>query len=232
MSTEQSTKRLHKSRTDKILAGVCGGIAEYLGIDSTLVRVGWILLVFAGGVGILLYLVAMILMPKDRSFGDTQAATTAQPPSNPGRVVGGAVLVGIGLIWLLRNLGVFTLHSFFWLFSGIFFPILLIVAGIALLLKNRVEGQTVEPDETKTTSSSQAPSGSVGGTAPRRIFRSRLDRKIFGVCGGLAKYFDVDVTLVRIFFVVSAFLSFGLTIAAYILLAIMLSEEPFVLESR
>lgn len=57
-------KRLYKSNTDKKIAGVCGGVAEYLNIDPTLVRLLWVFsVVFAGG-GILLYIIAMFLMPQ------------------------------------------------------------------------------------------------------------------------------------------------------------------------
>lgn len=56
-------KRLRRSRRDRKLAGVCGGIAEFLGWDSTLVRVLWILLTLAGGSGILVYLILWIAMP-------------------------------------------------------------------------------------------------------------------------------------------------------------------------
>ena len=56
-------KKLYRSKTDRKIAGVCGGIAEYFGIDSTLVRLGWILFTFAGGSGILAYIIAWIIMP-------------------------------------------------------------------------------------------------------------------------------------------------------------------------
>lgn len=56
-------KKLYRSQTDKMIAGVCGGIAEYFGIDSTLVRLGWVLFTFAGGSGILAYIIAWIIMP-------------------------------------------------------------------------------------------------------------------------------------------------------------------------
>lgn len=58
------TKRLYKSRNDKMLGGVCGGIAEYFDIDSTLVRLGWVLFCALGGSGILAYLVAAIVIPE------------------------------------------------------------------------------------------------------------------------------------------------------------------------
>lgn len=56
-------KKLYRSQTDKKIAGVCGGVAEYFGIDSTLVRLGWVLFTFAGGSGILAYIIAWIIMP-------------------------------------------------------------------------------------------------------------------------------------------------------------------------
>ena len=57
------TKRLYKSRNDKMLGGVCGGIAEYFDIDPTLVRLGWVLFCALGGSGILAYFIAAIIIP-------------------------------------------------------------------------------------------------------------------------------------------------------------------------
>lgn len=58
-------KKLCKSRTDRKLAGVCGGIAEYIGIDSTLVRLALVIFCLAGGSGIILYLIAALIMPEE-----------------------------------------------------------------------------------------------------------------------------------------------------------------------
>lgn len=57
-------KRLYRSRQNRTLAGVCGGIAEYLGWDPTLVRVAWIILTLLGGSGILIYLIFWLVMPE------------------------------------------------------------------------------------------------------------------------------------------------------------------------
>lgn len=56
--------RLCRSRTDRKLAGVCGGLAEFLGWDSTLVRVLWIVLNLLGGSGVLIYLILWLAMPE------------------------------------------------------------------------------------------------------------------------------------------------------------------------
>ncbi len=58
-------KRLYRSSTDQMIAGVCGGIAEYFGVDSTVIRVAWVIFSLMGGSGILAYIIAAILMPKD-----------------------------------------------------------------------------------------------------------------------------------------------------------------------
>jgi phage shock protein C len=58
-------KKLYRSATDRKIAGVCGGIAKYFDFDSTLVRLGWILFLFAGGSGILAYIIAWIIMPDE-----------------------------------------------------------------------------------------------------------------------------------------------------------------------
>ena len=58
-------KRLYKSRTNKILDGVCAGIAEYFSIDPTLVRLGAVILTCAFGSGFLAYLIAAMIMPRN-----------------------------------------------------------------------------------------------------------------------------------------------------------------------
>ena len=57
------SKKLYKSVTDKKVSGVCGGIAEYFEMDSTLIRLAWIVFICLGGSGILGYIIAAIVMP-------------------------------------------------------------------------------------------------------------------------------------------------------------------------
>ena len=57
-------KRLYKSQTDKKICGVCGGIAEYFGIDPTLVRLVWAIFVCCAGTGILAYILAALILPE------------------------------------------------------------------------------------------------------------------------------------------------------------------------
>jgi phage shock protein C len=57
-------KKLYKSNQNKMIDGVCGGIAEYFGIDSTVVRLIWALFSLMGGSGILAYIIAAIIIPR------------------------------------------------------------------------------------------------------------------------------------------------------------------------
>ncbi|MGN0135125.1 PspC domain-containing protein [Anaerotignum sp.] len=56
---------LYKSNADKMVAGVCGGIAEYFEVDPTLVRLGWVAFCVIGCSGILVYIVAALLIPQN-----------------------------------------------------------------------------------------------------------------------------------------------------------------------
>ena len=56
-------KKLYKSHTDRKICGVCGGVAEYINLDPTVVRLLWILFACAGGAGLLAYIIAAIVMP-------------------------------------------------------------------------------------------------------------------------------------------------------------------------
>ena len=58
-------KRLYKSNQNKMIDGVCGGIAEYFGIDPTVVRLIWALFSLMGGSGILAYIIAAIIIPRN-----------------------------------------------------------------------------------------------------------------------------------------------------------------------
>ena len=58
-----TVRRLYRSRTDRKIAGICGGLANYFTIDPVIVRLAWVLLFFLGGSGIFLYIIAWIVIP-------------------------------------------------------------------------------------------------------------------------------------------------------------------------
>ena len=58
-------KKLYKSRDNRMISGVCAGIAEYFGWDPTGVRLGWVLFTLLGGSGLLAYIIAAVIIPRD-----------------------------------------------------------------------------------------------------------------------------------------------------------------------
>jgi phage shock protein C len=99
-----TTKRIYRSRRDKILGGVCGGLAEYFKVDSLIVRGIWILLILmAHGAPLLIYILAWILMPTEKTAktqsGVRRAKATEITPQHRGLFVG-LVLIIVGVLAL------------------------------------------------------------------------------------------------------------------------------------
>ena len=61
-------KKLYRSRTDKKLCGVCGGLAEFFGLDSTVIRLALVLCVLFAGAGILAYIVCALVIPENPGY--------------------------------------------------------------------------------------------------------------------------------------------------------------------
>ena len=60
-------KKLYRSATDKKLAGVCGGVAKYLNMDPTVIRVIWALLALFGSLGLIAYIICALIIPEEPS---------------------------------------------------------------------------------------------------------------------------------------------------------------------
>jgi phage shock protein C len=80
-----SRSKLTRSKTDKKIAGVCGGFADYLDVDSTLVRLVWLMLAFFGGWGLIGYIIAWIIMPEGPVPQPGAAVPSATPQPTPNR---------------------------------------------------------------------------------------------------------------------------------------------------
>jgi phage shock protein C len=61
----EEVKRLYRSREERMLGGVCGGLAEYLSVDPTLIRILFIVFAFAGGPGLLAYIIMLFVVPEE-----------------------------------------------------------------------------------------------------------------------------------------------------------------------
>ena len=121
-SASPTPARLYRSANDKVIAGVCGGLASYFKIDPALVRLAFLVFALAGGASILLYLVLWVAVP----LSDTPAAAAA-------RYSGETVAIGliaVGVVWLLANFGVFRFINW-----SVGWPLVLVAVGVALLLR-------------------------------------------------------------------------------------------------
>ena len=213
-----STRRLTRSSTDRVLAGVCGGLGHYLNVDPLFIRLGWVLMVLAGGFGILLYLAWIFIVPLGST--DVHGEQLRRSRSLFGAMVGGALIL-LGVTLLLEEWDIFHIHDIWnwsWRFAG---PALLIIGGAYLITRRKSDAEATgpAPDAQERPAAEQR--------SPMRFRKSRTNKKVFGVCGGLAEYFDVDPTLVRLAVagVTLAIPPFG--IIAYIALAILApTAEP------
>jgi phage shock protein C len=140
-------KKLYKSRKHCVIDGVCGGIGEYLGVDPVLVRIVALLFLFAGGAAFIAYIIGMIIIPKEPYEGVNEAAGPSNGPTflsdgaeNAGKTISlifGAILVAVGLHFLLRNIPFFHYYYMrFWHLGWSFFwPSVLILVGLLVILK-------------------------------------------------------------------------------------------------
>lgn len=235
--TEQGRKRmLFRSPNEKLIGGVCGGLAEYAGWDPALVRILWVVLTLAtGGGGILAYVALLILLPVGTADeGQVRAAALELNEKNLARAA--FVLIALGGLWLLANLGVLP-----WLWGGVwelisvaFWPVLLIGAGYVLL---RYTGRGMRwnagdaAERMKSGVSDKMPSKEGVKANLRRtrqqfpLKRSRSDRVFMGVCGGIGQKIGIDANLVRLVWAAFSIGSIGMGVLIYVLVGLFLPEE-------
>ena len=220
--SENVTRKLYRSRVDRMIGGVCGGIAEYFSIDVTVVRILWVLAAFFNGMGILIYLIFLVLMPENPEQKAVPKEERARS-QNTGLIIG-IVLVVFGLSLIFRHpFNLFWNFQWpfraFWFFSWDFFwPVLLILFGIWYIF------YTMQKEEAAGEAKAREPESKVADE--KKLTRSKTDKMIGGVCAGLARYWNIDVTLVRVGFVFLAIVTnVVLAIVAYIVALIVIPEQ-------
>lgn len=144
--------RLYRSNTDKMIGGVCGGLGQYFRIDTTIVRIFFVILTVAGGFGPLIYLILWIVLPpeghihpvgegdqftkeefKERAsmMRDDLVGAVSAPNQNVVRFVGIGLVLG-GILLVIRQFNPIWLS---WLNDGVVWAVLIVAAGIALLVR-------------------------------------------------------------------------------------------------
>ena len=220
MENEKTTRKLYRSQTSRMLTGVCGGVAEYLAVDATIVRIAWLLASLFNGIGIIAYLVFLLLVPNNPE--QTSVENAAKKSNVNTSLIIGVGLIIIGLMFLFENYfgffwitdwPIFRYYPFRW---NIVWPFLLILFGVWYIWysqqkKKRImeDGESGDPAETAKT-----------------FTRVKNQRMVAGVCAGLARYWGVDVNLVRVGAVLLTIITnIWLGVLAYILVVIAIPKE-------
>jgi phage shock protein PspC (stress-responsive transcriptional regulator) len=125
---EEPTKgRVYRSSTNRVIAGVCGGLGEYFGIDPVLIRIFFVGLALVSGAGIVLYLLAWLVMPVGPA-GEGGTPVASAMAGHELRIVLGGALILIGVLTLS--------HVFFdWFDDRIIWAVLLIALGAVIAVR-------------------------------------------------------------------------------------------------
>jgi phage shock protein C len=115
---------VRRSHSERVVAGVCGGIGRYLGIDPVLLRIAFVILALANGLGVIAYVIAWVAIPEERPGQPLGPAPEARRET--GRLVLGGALVVLGLVLLLDRLAP-DLDELFW-------PVAVVAVGVAVML--------------------------------------------------------------------------------------------------
>lgn len=240
--TGQRASFLYRHPEDRLIGGICSGLGEYVGMDPVLVRAIWVALTIGtAGAGLLAYASLWLLLPVGTAQGGQHAPPSVElSERNLGRA--GVLLVAVGTLWLLANLGILSalLHAFLHVVGLLLWPALLIGAGLLLLKsqkswRRRIAGAR----ESMQSGGARAASGMSRGwfkdslrraKAAIPLKRSRNDRMVYGVCGALGKVFGIDANLVRLIWVAFAIGSVGTGVLLYVLVSLLLPEEPALTE--
>ncbi|WP_432408587.1 PspC domain-containing protein [Wukongibacter sp. M2B1] len=142
------TKKLYRSKNDKVIAGVCGGIADYFGIDTVLVRIIWVLITFMGGAGIVAYIICAFVFPEGYSsndgIGDGEYIVGAKDynreyfkdENDEGRrnkILAGSILIILGGLFLVEK-------YVYWFDFGKLWPVILIIIGVYIIYRGKERG--------------------------------------------------------------------------------------------
>ncbi|MGH1362215.1 MAG: PspC domain-containing protein [Calditrichia bacterium] len=199
----KSIKKLYRSRVDRYAGGVCGGLASYFNIDSMLIRVLFVISALMGGLSILVYLAALFIVPEDERDIAARDLEARKPPESS--FIWGAGLIGLGVLLLLRETGMLHYFNFDDISWSSIWAVLLIAGGVALLFSRNDENSA--------------------GDSLTSITRPHHDRKLAGVCSGIASYYEIDVSLVRLIWILTTLISGGIGLLLYIGLIFVFPEE-------
>lgn len=129
-------KKLKRSRTDRVIAGVCGGVGEYFNIDPVIVRIVWVILAFMpGGPGFLAYLICALIIPEDDGVIYQNENKSSGVNTNNTSIFIGLALVIVGGFMLTKIIWPQFAFKFINVFR--YWPLLLIILGLYIIYNQR-----------------------------------------------------------------------------------------------
>lgn len=123
----QEVKKLYRSTENRMIAGVAGGVAEYFSVDPVLIRLLWVLSIFIGGSGLLVYILAWLIIPEGMHPPDFNSSGEKDNQEQVYRN-GGLILIALGIFFLARFLFPAVLFQLSW-------PLILIAIGLLLVFR-------------------------------------------------------------------------------------------------
>lgn len=184
---QAAVKRLERSRSDRMLAGVCGGLARYFDIHPAFYRVGFVVLTLIGGAGILIYAAAALVMPDEGEEDSVASAALRDRRDRPWPLIGLALVAVAGLV-LLSRVSIWPHGDAAW--------ILLLIAGAIIL-------QIAHRPGSRTPGEQDAPVPQAGGDqaaavsdGPRRLRRTRRVAWAIGTVFGVILAFLLVATAI------------------------------------
>ncbi len=223
----QTARSFFRHPADKRLGGVCAGVADYFSTDPTLVRLLWAgaTLVTLGS-SLVVYGLLWLLLPVGTQANGQEAPATLNFGEGNRRWVAYG-LVALGVLWLLANIGILApLWSGLWtLVRILFWPAVLVAVGVAVLRQNR-GGRSLAADMKERLPDAETVKQTLKDGRQRiPLKRSREDRVLLGVCGGLARTLKVDATVVRLLWALFALGSLGTGVIVYVIAALIMPED-------
>lgn len=154
------SKRIYRNQREKVIGGVAAGIADYFDIDVAWVRLAFVLAVFAKGFGLLAYVIAWIVFPRDERTGaqiEEVRKTAATSPDagvkHARRGLSSGSRNAFGILLILLGALFFLDQNFYWFRFDSFWPLLLVGLGVYMIIR------AAQPDEEPTSAVSAAASG-------------------------------------------------------------------------
>ncbi len=195
-------KKFTRSKNNVVIMGVCAGIAEYMKTEPANIRVIALLTILFGGWSIVAYLIAASLIPVDKnSLSLSQTEIISLRKDNFKTVISGLLIV-FGFYFAFKIIGVASGSRIFILPNDFIFPLTAFAIGIYFII--------IKPSKDEI----------ILFIPLEKLFRSLTDRKLTGVCGGLAKYIGIDAAVLRTIFILATLLTLGLFALLYLILVV------------